>query len=113
MLEEDALPSTYLEVDVSTDGTFLFSFLAEPSTLGIFVPAHAVYEIGTALRLRFLPPEVLQHRPVDPFVVDGEVVWVAHEGQGFSPGMGVRFSALEHDRRALLFELVPAVSFFS
>jgi len=110
---EEQLP-TPLEVDVSTEGTFLFSFVAEPETLGIFIPAETVYPVGTPLHLRFAPPPDAHPRALEPFEVVGSVVWVSSPESGrFVPGMGVRFGELEDARRALLVELVTAVTYFS
>lgn len=104
----------HLEVDVSAEGTFLFSFIAEPETIGIFIPAEVVYAVGTPLSLRFAPPAEAHARALEPFEVEGRVVWVSEPDNGqFAPGMGVRFGELEDARRELLFELVTAVTYFS
>lgn len=112
MSDDSDLP-TCIEVDPAAQGTYLFSFLDAPQTLGIFVPTDAPYAEGTPIYMRFSPPDSPLHRHVEPFQLEGHVVWVSRSEQGIASGMGVRFSGMEDGVRDILLALTSVISFFN
>lgn len=95
-------------VDCSDGETFLYSYIRNISTMGIFIATRTPPVIGTALRLRFAPPG-------EPgFELEGEVAWInpwREQGENLNPGFGVRFVNLSGDDRERLVSLVHAVAY--
>lgn len=90
-----------LEVDFASQDNFLFAYIRDISTTGIFVGTESPEPAGTRLNLRFTAPgtaEVLD--------VEGEVIWVNPYRPGsrdnLNPGMGVRFIGLSPEDNAIL-----------
>ncbi len=101
-----------IDVDYSSDETFLFSNSANItnlSALGVFVETTDPAPVGTTLNLRFQVPGA-----EEALVLEGEVVWVNEvhrDGQAnINPGMGVRFLNLELDQRQTLVGLVRTLA---
>ena len=99
---------TSIAVDYASGETFLFAYLKNISTMGIFIRTNDPMPIGTRLKLRFHVDED------DPQVLDGEVTWVNKyrpNGENLNPGMGVRFIELTPDRREQVVALVRTVAY--
>ena len=99
---------TSIAVDYASGETFLFAYLKNISTMGIFIRTNDPMPIGTRLKLRFHVDED------DPLVLDGEVTWVNKyrpNGENINPGMGVRFIELTPDRREQVVALVRTVAY--
>jgi uncharacterized protein (TIGR02266 family) len=94
-----------LVVDFASQANFLFAYIRDISTTGIFVGTDTPEPAGTRLNLRFTAPgttEVLD--------VEGEVIWVNPYRPGardnLNPGMGVRFVGLSAEENAVLLGFV-------
>lgn len=104
---------TDLEVDYSSDDTFLFANSANItnlSSMGIFVQTRTPSPVGTRLNLRFTPPNVGK-----PIAVVGEVVWVnpyrPDDINNLNPGMGISLTGLTIEQREILVDLVRCIAF--
>ena len=103
---------TRIQVDCSAASTFLFAYITDISSLGIFISTPDVCDPGTRLTLRFAPPQELRKavsEPDAPFELEGVVRWRssgAHE-----PGMGIEFVDIREDTRNRLLELVNAIAY--
>ncbi|MEZ4371680.1 MAG: TIGR02266 family protein [Polyangiaceae bacterium] len=96
-------------VDCTTDDTFLYAAITNISALGIFVRTHQPLEVGTALTLRFAPPDA-----DEPFVVDGVVQWinpVRPLAMSPNPGMGIQFVNLTAEQRERLVDVVHTIAY--
>lgn len=105
---EHARFDTSIAVDYASGDTFLFAYLQNISTMGIFVQTDSPLEVGTGLRLRFHVEED------DPLTLDGEVTWInpyREGGENLNPGMGVRFSNLTAAQREQVVALVRTVAY--
>lgn len=103
----ERIPVT-LSVDYKHGDTFLFSYITNISTMGIFVRSEDPLPPGTSLTLRFTPPggELLE--------IAGEVTWInpfRPGGENLNPGMGVRFVGLTPEIRERLVELVRTIAY--
>jgi type IV pilus assembly protein PilZ len=99
---------TSIAVDYASGETFLFAYLRNISTMGIFIRTNDPMPVGTRLKLRFHVDED------DPLVLDGEITWVnpyRPNGENLNPGMGVRFIELTPDRREQVVALVRTVAY--
>ena len=90
-----------MEVDYTSEDTFLFAYITDISTMGIFVRTNTPEAPGTMLNLQFTPPG-----EEEPLNLEGEVMWVNTYRPGdftnLDPGMGVRFGDLsEADSRQI------------
>jgi type IV pilus assembly protein PilZ len=95
-------------VDYASGETFLYSYITNISTMGIFIYAIDPHPRGTRLSLRFAPPGE------EPFELSGEVAWVnpfRETGENLNPGMGVRFLELEPSMRERLVALVRTIAY--
>ena len=109
---EPRLP-TRIQVDYAAASTFLFAYITDISSLGIFVSTDQTSEPGTALLLRFSPPTQVRDavsEPDQPFEVEGIVRWVS-SAKPHDPGMGVEFVNLKEDTRKRLLELINAIAY--
>ncbi len=95
---------THLEVDIANENNYLFAYITDISSTGIFVRTTTPESPGTLLQLRFTP----EHGAA--IEVEGEVVWVnpfrPSDSENIDPGMGIRFRSLTDDLRVRLDELV-------
>ena len=99
---------TSIAVDYASGETFLFAYLQNISTMGIFIRTDHPSTLGTRLTLRF------QVDSGDPLELDGEVAWinsVRPDGENLNPGMGVRFVELTPERREQVVALVKTVAY--
>lgn len=99
-----------LEVDYLQEDTFLFAYVMDLSTLGIFIRSTTPLPPGTHLNLRFTLPT--ERRPLE---AEGEVIWVNTFRPGdfssLNPGMGVRFVELERSDRRRIRRLVRTMAY--
>lgn len=96
-------------VDCTTDETFLYAAITNISALGIFVLTHQPLEVGTAVTLRFAPPD-----SDEPFVLDGVVQWINPVRPltvSPNPGMGIQFVNLTADQRERLVEVIHTIAY--
>lgn len=96
-------------VDCITDQTFLYASMRNISELGIFVATLDPLPVGTALSLRFAPPDA-----TEPFVLPGRVQWVncvKPLSDNPNPGMGIRFVDLTSDARERLVEAIHTIAY--
>jgi uncharacterized protein (TIGR02266 family) len=98
-----------LEVDFQCEDTFVFSYSADLSEMGIFIRTPVPYPAGTALRLQFRP------RGGQPIGVAGRVAWAIPLGQstdpGQVPGMGVEFIDLTAPLRERILDMVRGFAY--
>src|SRR5205823_5784993 len=98
------------EVDYRAEDTFLFAYITDISTVGIFVQTLTPEAPGTRLNLRFSPPG----RGV-PLECEGIVIWInpyrPGDRENINPGMGIKFVDLTYDQREHLTELVKTFAY--
>lgn len=95
-------------VDCSDGDTFLYSYIQNISTMGIFIATRTPPARGTEVRLRFAPPGEVA------FELAGEVAWInpwREHGENLNPGFGVRFVNLSADDRERLVSIVHAIAY--
>lgn len=95
-------------VDCSDGETFLYAYITNISTLGIFIASRTPPPVNTEVTLRFSPPGE------GAFEVRGEVAWINPwhlDRENINPGFGVRFVDLEPDMRERLVSLVRAIAY--
>jgi len=100
---------TTLRVDYRNEGTFLFAYATNVSSLGIFIHTRTPVAPGTVLDLQFGPGD-----DADVLSVRGEVVWINPYRPGGSnpnPGMGIRFVEMDPERRQRLVLLVRRIAY--
>jgi type IV pilus assembly protein PilZ len=96
-------------VDCGTEDTFLYAAITNISEMGIFVRTTDPLAVGTAVTLRFAPPEARE-----PFILDGVVQWVNAVRpleENLNPGMGIRFSSLTLADRERIVEAIHTIAY--
>ena len=100
-----------LEVDYASEENYLFAYITDISTTGIFVRTTTPEAPGTQLNLRF------SSEHAGPIEVEGEVIWVNPYRPGtpdnLHPGMGIRFLSLDNELRDRLLELIRRFAYLS
>jgi uncharacterized protein (TIGR02266 family) len=100
-----------LEVDCASEDNYLFAYITDISTTGIFVRTTTPEQRGTHLNLRFSAARAGR------LEIEGEVIWVNPFRPGIPdnlhPGMGIRFVHLDSESRARLFELIGRFAYLS
>ena len=103
-----------LEVDYAREENFLFAYITDISTTGIFIRTTQPEPPGTPLNLRFTPPDD-DDPDATPMAVEGEVIWInpylPSDVNHVDPGMGVRFIGLTDQDRDRLLRLVRRFAF--
>lgn len=98
-----------IEVDYSSEDTFLFAYITDMSTKGFFIHTNTPEAIGTLLKMEFTIPGESK-----PLTVEGEVMWVNTYRPGdfdnLNPGMGVRFTEMEQDAQSKITSLVKRIA---
>jgi type IV pilus assembly protein PilZ len=98
-----------VEVDFQCEDTFVFSYSADLSEMGIFIRTPVPYSAGTSLRLQFRP------RGAQPISVAGRVAWAVPLAQssdpGQVPGMGVEFIDLSPSQRERILDMVRGFAY--
>jgi type IV pilus assembly protein PilZ len=95
-------------VDCASDDTFLYAYITNVSSLGLFVRTEHPLAIGTRVQLTFAPDGCV------PFELRGEVAWInphRPNGQNPNPGMGVRFIDLCLDDRERLVDAIHTIAY--
>jgi type IV pilus assembly protein PilZ len=111
--------ATRIEVDWTSEETFLFAYITDISALGIFVQTDRPAPRGARITLRFVAPEDAADRlgrSEPPFEIDGEVAWSTVDDEDMAAndprhGMGVQLVDLDDERRARIMELVQAIAY--
>jgi uncharacterized protein (TIGR02266 family) len=100
-----------LEVDYASEENYLFAYITDISTTGIFVRTTTPEAPGRQLNLRF------SSETAGPIEVEGEVIWVNPYRPGtpdnLHPGMGIRFLSLDNELRDRLLELIRRFAYLS
>jgi uncharacterized protein (TIGR02266 family) len=99
-----------LEVDYASEENYLFAYITDINSTGIFVRTTTPESPGTHLNLRFSSEQA-------GIEVEGEVIWVNPYRPGtpdnLHPGMGIRFVSLDTDLRHRLLELIRRFAYLS
>lgn len=98
-----------ISVDYKHQETFLFAYATNLSVLGIFIQTNNPEPRGTKLTLEFKPNGF-----TEALRLAGEVAWVnivKPEARNGSPGMGIRFTALDPPTRVTLLNLVRRIAY--
>ena len=110
--------SVHLEVDCANSGgeTFLYAYITDISSMGIFIRTDTPLPVGTMLELGFTPPSSDGQDEPAPrrLELTGEVMWnttgKATDAES-PPGMGVRFHHTSPKTRQRLLEIVRAIAY--
>lgn len=95
-------------VDCASEDTFLYAYITNVSSLGLFIRSDKPLAVGTRVRLVFSPDGFR------PFELWGEVAWInPHQPTGTNPnpGMGVRFLDLGPDDRERLVAAIHTIAY--
>lgn len=99
-----------IEVDYTSKDTFLFAYITDISTMGIFIHTNTPEVPGTMLNLKFTLPG--EKKALD---VEGEVIWVNTFRPGdftnLNPGMGVRFGELSDAHKRQIRTLIRRIAY--
>jgi uncharacterized protein (TIGR02266 family) len=96
-------------VDCETEDTFLYAAITNISEMGIFVQTTEPLAVGTAVTLRFAPPQA-----IEPFILGGIVQWVNQvrpRADNPNPGMGIRFATLTLADRERIVDTVRTIAY--
>src|SRR5690606_15662304 len=86
---EPRLP-VHFEVDCASGDTFLYAYVTDISSMGIFIHTDTPLPVGTTLRLGFTPAgQAASGAAPQRLELTGEVMWNTTAAD--KPGMGVRF----------------------
>ncbi len=109
-------PLTSIDVDYQSEDNYLFSYLSDSATIGIFVRTLTPEPLGAGVHVRLVAPErpraSVDRAGLAPseLELEGEVIWVnsyrPSAPDNLHPGMGIRLVELDDATRARLFELV-------
>jgi type IV pilus assembly protein PilZ len=93
-------------VDCEHADTFLYAYITNVSSLGLFVRTVTPLPVGTQVRLTFAP------RNDAPFRLLAEVAWINEDKVGCpNPGMGMRFLDLHLEERERLVEAIRTIAY--
>lgn len=108
---EPRLPVNF-EVDYTSDATFLFAYITDISSLGIFVKTDNPLPIGSEIQLRFAPntPGLEDSKLLE---LDGEVMWRNEQSADADTGMGIRFTDVGEKTRGRLLDLVRRIAYLA
>lgn len=107
----------HFEVDCTSGDTFLYAYITDISSMGIFIRTDKPFPVGTVLQLAFTPPPgpASEEHPAAPpqrLELTGEVMWnTTGQAEPDKPGMGVRFHHTAPRTRGRLLELVRAIAY--
>lgn len=105
-----------LEVDYASEENYLFAYITDISSTGIFVRTTTPEQPGTLLNLRFAGggSSASGGRGIE---CEGEVIWVNPYRPGtpdnLHPGMGIRFVDIDDEMRDRLLELIRRFAYLS
>lgn len=105
--------SVHLEVDCNSGGPFLYAYITDISSMGIFIRTDTPLPVGTSIELGFTPPVTAKSDPPPRRLeLTGEVMWnTTSQSDPQNPGMGVRFHHTSPKTRARLLEIVRAIAY--
>jgi type IV pilus assembly protein PilZ len=95
-------------VDCASEDTFLYAYITNVSSLGLFVRTERPLAVGTRVNLCFSPDGGRA------FELVGEVAWInphKSDGENPNPGMGIRFLDLQGDDRERLVEAIHTIAY--
>ncbi len=101
----------HLDVVCSSGDTFLYAYITDISSMGIFIRTDSPLPVGTMLELGFTPPAGKGDPPSRRLELTGEVMWSTTGAGGQAPGMGVRFHHTSPKTRSRLLEIVRAIAY--
>lgn len=109
---EARLP-VHLEVDCASGDTFLYAYITDISSMGIFISTDTPLPVGTVMQLGFTPrQEAGDTAAPQRLELSGEVMWnTTGQVAPDKPGMGVRFHHAAPKTRSRLLELVRAIAY--
>ena len=114
----EARRPVHLEVDCSSGDIFLYAYITDISSLGIFIETEKPLPVGTTLELGFTPANLQDEEgaplesPPQRLELTGEVMWnTSGQANPDKPGMGVRFHQTAPKTRARLLEIVRAIAY--
>jgi type IV pilus assembly protein PilZ len=109
---EQRLP-VHLEVDCGHGDSFLYAYITDISSMGIFIRTDTPLPVGTVLELGFTPPAAAKGDPPPKRLeLTGQVMWnTSEQTDAQNPGMGVRFDHTSPKTRARLLEIVRAIAY--
>ncbi|HET6611432.1 MAG TPA: TIGR02266 family protein [Kofleriaceae bacterium] len=101
-----------LEVETGNEDNYLFAYIRDLSTTGLFVRTTSPEAPGTRVNVRFSPG-----RREDILELEGEVIWVnpfrPSCRDNLHPGMGIRFISLTDELRERLTGIVTTFAYLS
>ncbi len=105
-----------VHIDVDCSGadreTFLYAYITDISSMGIFIRTDSPLPVGTVLELGFTPPTTTASEPAPKRLeLTGEVMWNTTGQVSDAPGMGIRFQHTSPRTRTRLLELVRAIAY--
>lgn len=104
-------------MDYGSEDNYLFSYLTDSTTTGIFVRTLAPQPAGTHLSLRFAPAASDRADADESLEIEGEVIWVnpyrPSVKDNLHPGMGIRFVELDEATRRRLLALVGRFAYLT
>jgi type IV pilus assembly protein PilZ len=103
----DRIPVAW-PLDYQNGENFLYSYMTNISSMGLFVHSKSPLAVGTKIQLSFAPPNE------ELFILNGEVAWVNPWREGSdnpNPGMGVRFVDLSDEQRERLVALIHTIAY--
>ncbi len=108
---EPRLPVNF-EVDYTSDDTFLYAYITDISSLGIFVKTNDPLPIGSEIRLGFAPdtPGLENQARLE---LEGEVMWNTEGDDNDCSGMGVRFTDVGEKTRGRLLAIVRRIAYLA
>lgn len=96
-------------IDYGHQETYLFSYISDISTMGIFIQTQQPSPAGTRLRMRFSPPGQAKME------LSGKVVWInpptdTDPTPDRQPGMGVQFIDVTEAQKGQLQSLIQKLA---
>lgn len=111
----EARHAVHLNVDCNSGDSFLYAYITDISSMGIFIRTDTPLPVGTMLELGFSPPASSGNHKDDPqgrrLELSGEVMWNTTGQDNAAPGMGVRFHHTSPKTRSRLLEIVRAIAY--
>ena len=103
--------AVHLDVDCNSGDSFLYAYITDISSMGIFIRTDTPLPVGTRLELGFTPPGSKDEPQGRRLELTGEVMWNTTGQANAAPGMGVRFHHTAPKTRSRLLEIVRAIAY--
>ena len=107
--------AVHLDVDCNSGDSFLYAYITDISSMGIFIRTDTPLPVGTMIDLGFTPPASASNHKDEPqsrrLELPGEVMWNTSGQANAAPGMGVRFHHTSPKTRSRLLEIVRAIAY--